>query len=240
MRITDRKKIFQLISQGGVFDSLKSIWKDIEESSFGKTVAKTFHNLFEDSKPTSPEGLEKKEVPDESEKTKPSSNISKRKSTMKKIMEGDFEQVSYQHPIKDSWTNIGNWYLGAGPDHPNGHKGVDMAAPKGTAVYPAAKGKVSDVSFGTAKGGNAVNIEHPDGKTTYYAHLDTVNVSLGDYVGVDDVIGTVGNTGNAKGKPFHLHFGIRETSSMGSWKNPADIFSIPQYREETGKDHKTI
>ena len=43
----------------------------------------------------------------------------------------------------------------------------------------------------------------------YYAHLDKFEVEKFALVNAGDVIGTVGNTGNAKGKPYHLHYSIR-------------------------------
>ena len=48
--------------------------------------------------------------------------------------------------------------------------------------------------------------------TAYYAHLDQQKVKTGQYVRKGQVIGTVGNTGNAKYTPAHLHFGIYKIS----------------------------
>lgn len=46
------------------------------------------------------------------------------------------------------------------------------------------------------------------GLALYYAHLDRHAVSRGDRVGTGDIVGYVGTTGNARGTPPHLHFGI--------------------------------
>jgi murein DD-endopeptidase MepM/ murein hydrolase activator NlpD len=61
----------------------------------------------------------------------------------------------------------------------------------------------------TRLGGNVLWLR-PEGTlwTAYYAHLDRQLVKAGDYVRKGQVIGTVGNTGNARTTPSHLHFGI--------------------------------
>jgi murein DD-endopeptidase MepM/ murein hydrolase activator NlpD len=67
------------------------------------------------------------------------------------------------------------------------------------------------VSFvGTNRlGGNVVWVLRPSrGEAHYYAHLDTQRVRAGTRVKAGDVIGTVGNTGNARSTAPHLHFGI--------------------------------
>jgi murein DD-endopeptidase MepM/ murein hydrolase activator NlpD len=53
--------------------------------------------------------------------------------------------------------------------------------------------------------------------TAYYAHLDKQYVQEGQYVRKGQVIGTVGNTGNARTTPPHLHFGVTQDDD---WVNP--------------------
>jgi murein DD-endopeptidase MepM/ murein hydrolase activator NlpD len=88
------------------------------------------------------------------------------------------------------------------------HQGVDIFAPRGTHVIAAAGGLVSSV--GTNRlGGNVIWVARlMRGETYYYAHLDTQLVTVGTRVKQGDVIGTVGNTGNARSTAPHLHFGI--------------------------------
>jgi len=89
------------------------------------------------------------------------------------------------------------------------HGGVDMAASKGTVVKASAPGKVELVSPGAPGYGNMIEIIHKDGFMTRYAHLNEMFAQVGDKVGRGDAIGTVGSTGNARGKdPSHLHFEI--------------------------------
>jgi peptidoglycan LD-endopeptidase LytH len=88
------------------------------------------------------------------------------------------------------------------------HEGVDIFAPRGTAVLAAAGGRVASTRP-TPIGGNVVWLEDAaTGLSYYYAHLDAVHVRTGQQVGAGEVIGTVGNTGNASGVRPHLHFGI--------------------------------
>lgn len=87
------------------------------------------------------------------------------------------------------------------------HPGVDIRAPRGTVVYPAANGLVVDVELGRFGYGRKVLVAHADGVTTLYAHLDKVNVEVGNDVNKDTELGTVGMTGWTTGP--HLHFEIR-------------------------------
>jgi len=88
------------------------------------------------------------------------------------------------------------------------HDGVDIFARRGTPVIAAADGIVSSVGK-NGLGGNVVWVARPGRRELhYYAHLDEQLVAPGTLVNAGDVIGTVGNTGNARHTPPHLHFGI--------------------------------
>jgi murein DD-endopeptidase MepM/ murein hydrolase activator NlpD len=84
------------------------------------------------------------------------------------------------------------------------HRGHDLAAPKGTPVA-AATGGVVVFSGWLEMYGNAVVIDHGQTVHTAYFHMDSRRVATGDRVEAGRVIGTVGETGFAKGP--HLHFG---------------------------------
>lgn len=91
------------------------------------------------------------------------------------------------------------------------HKGVDLAAQKGTPVSAIYSGKVLIAEFDPrgAKGfGNYVVIQHNKKIRTLYAHLDKLSVKVGQRVKTGAQIGTVGNTGHAFGA--HLHFEVKE------------------------------
>jgi murein DD-endopeptidase MepM/ murein hydrolase activator NlpD len=99
--------------------------------------------------------------------------------------------------------------FGAGRDAgTRAHHGVDIPAPRGTPVLSASDGIVSSVAA-TDVGGKVVWVSDSSRHISlYYAHLDTHAVSTGTRVRAGDVLGTVGNTGNARGTVPHLHFGI--------------------------------
>ena len=90
------------------------------------------------------------------------------------------------------------------------HSGVDVFAPEGTPLLAVDDGVAS---FGTDPlGGNVVNLRAPDGARYYYAHLSrfapTASGFTSSPVRAGELIGYVGTTGNAVGKPPHLHFEI--------------------------------
>ncbi|WP_454800783.1 peptidoglycan DD-metalloendopeptidase family protein [Mucilaginibacter phyllosphaerae] len=92
------------------------------------------------------------------------------------------------------------------------HEGVDIFAPKRTPAIAAADGTVTGVSVNNL-GGNVVFMRPADADyTLYYAHLDVQTVQPGQNVVIGDTIGLVGNTGNARTTPPHLHFGIYTNS----------------------------
>jgi murein DD-endopeptidase MepM/ murein hydrolase activator NlpD/uncharacterized protein YraI len=86
------------------------------------------------------------------------------------------------------------------------HDGIDIFAPRGTPVIAAEAGHVTRVGD-TPRGGKNVWV-FGDQRSFYYAHLDAIAVSPGDRVMRGEVLGTVGNTGNAATTNPHLHFGI--------------------------------
>ena len=94
------------------------------------------------------------------------------------------------------------------------HKAIDIAASSGSPVYAAEDGAVSYVQIwdgsydttGMMSYGHMIQIEHPDGNTTLYAHLSEINVQQGEKVVRGQRIGRVGSTGNSTGP--HLHFEV--------------------------------
>lgn len=89
------------------------------------------------------------------------------------------------------------------------HDGVDIFAPRGTPVRSATRGVVASVREG-GLGGRQVWVYGPSGQRHYYAHLDDWEPGLaeGDPVLAGSALGVVGDTGNARGTPPHLHYGI--------------------------------
>ena len=87
------------------------------------------------------------------------------------------------------------------------HKGVDIFGKIGTNIFSSTPGVVIIKGYNKI-GGNAVMVLSPDLKVHYYAHLESINTTLFSAVKAGEKIGTLGDTGNAKGKPPHLHYGI--------------------------------
>ena len=87
------------------------------------------------------------------------------------------------------------------------HKGIDIFAREGTEVVSATPGLV--IFEGSIEmGGNVVAILGPKWRIHYYAHLSEIKTDRMKLVRKGESIGTVGATGNARGKPPHLHYAI--------------------------------
>ena len=96
------------------------------------------------------------------------------------------------------------------------HRGIDLAAPRGTPVFVQAPG---EVTFAGWRGsfGRFVEIEHADGVKTRYAHLNKIAVAAGDRVEGGAVIAEVGTSGRSTGP--HLHYEILVDDD---WVNPRE------------------
>ena len=110
------------------------------------------------------------------------------------------------------------------------HHAIDIHAPRGTPVLAVMDGTVLKLHQG-ARGGIAVYLLDDDGRTRYYyAHLDGYAQGLheGQRVQRGEVIGYVGDTGNAQPGDYHLHFSIAILESPRRWwegtnLNPYDM-----------------
>lgn len=100
-----------------------------------------------------------------------------------------------------------------GVSYPHFHDGIDIAAPLGTPVLAAARGRVAFVGH-LSDGAMIVIVAHAGGLVTLYGHLDDAAlrppVRVGDEVGAGDAIGAIGLTGVTTGP--HLHFVVRRGS----------------------------
>jgi murein DD-endopeptidase MepM/ murein hydrolase activator NlpD len=108
-------------------------------------------------------------------------------------------------------ATVGSFW-GASRDHgARKHEGIDIFGKRGMPVVAAADGYITSVRDGGI-GGKVVFL-HASGKdyTLYYAHLDSQTVREGQSVKTGEVVGLMGNTGNAKHTNPHLHFGIYTT-----------------------------
>lgn len=87
------------------------------------------------------------------------------------------------------------------------HRGIDIFAREGREVVAASSGVVLFAGI-LRDGGNVVAILGPKWRVHYYAHLATQKTATWHWVNRGEAIGTVGATGNAVGKPPHLHYAV--------------------------------
>ena len=144
----------------------------------------------------------------------------------------DFQFLSFIHD--DITTEFSNDW-GAGRSGGRAHKGNDVFSPKGTPVLAAADGFVEKLGNGP-RSGFYIKLRHADGFDTWYMHLDNdtpgsddgrggadaayaADLQEGDFVEAGQVIGYVGDSGNAERTTPHTHF---ELHRDGRAINPHD------------------
>lgn len=124
--------------------------------------------------------------------------------------------------VKD-WNSESFWYEPWGSS--GVHKGIDIFAAQDTALLSTSHAVVL-FQGRIAKGGNVVLTLGPKWRLHYYAHLSKVDVKLFEPIRAGSKIGAVGDSGNAKGKPPHLHYSLvtllpypwRITQESQGWK----------------------
>ncbi len=160
--------------------------------------------------------------PTESKEKKRSLNTPQTGHQVKKMVRNAF----FVWPINRAHFWLSSFF---GPrKKPNGswgfHYGIDMAALKGTPVKAASRGIVIESRYAPGYG-NTVVIAHDARYKTRYAHLDRIDVKVGNKIAKDELIGTVGSTGfvRTEGKDAsHLHFEVYE---RGKRVNPLRVLA---------------
>ena len=87
------------------------------------------------------------------------------------------------------------------------HYGIDIGEENNKPVWAVADGKVVMAQWYGGYG-KYVEIDHGNGIHSFYGHLNSYDVKVGDYVTQGQEIGKVGNTGQSTGN--HLHFGVKK------------------------------
>lgn len=128
--------------------------------------------------------------------------------------ESPAEDKSWIHPVKGTITDTFGTRSGK-------HKGIDIAAPEGTAISAVQSGTVTK-SYLSSTYGHVVFISHPEGYETVYAHLSKRTVSEGEQVARGQKIGVIGNTGVSRGT--HLHFEVHKGKWTYDKKQAVDPF----------------
>lgn len=115
---------------------------------------------------------------------------------------------AYHFPVLGGKNaDIGSYFGDMREGGKRDHEGLDIFAEKGTPVLAAVNGRVTR-SGNRGLGGKQVWLrDSKRHQSLYYAHLDSIMPDLGK-VNTGDTLGFVGNTGNARTTPSHLHFGI--------------------------------
>jgi murein DD-endopeptidase MepM/ murein hydrolase activator NlpD len=106
----------------------------------------------------------------------------------------------YIWPAKGLLTSGFGWRWG------RMHKGIDIAAPVGTPVVAAAPGVVVTAGWNSGGYGNLVEVKHPDGSLTLYAHNSRILVREGQQVEQGQQLAEMGSTGYSTGP--HCHFEV--------------------------------
>jgi murein DD-endopeptidase MepM/ murein hydrolase activator NlpD len=112
-----------------------------------------------------------------------------------------------------------------GTSYEHAHKGTDILAPAGTPLLACERGIVTRIGSDVL-GGTKIWVKGESGTYYYYAHLSRIEDGMTDGLVVDagDVIGYVGDTGNARGGPPHLHFQIHPGG--GAPVNPYPLLKV--------------
>jgi len=106
---------------------------------------------------------------------------------------------------KSDYNQKSFWYYPWGKS--GTHKGVDIFSEEGTPINSSTPGIVI-YTGNIERGGNVIAILSPGWEIHYYAHLQKISTSSFSWVNKNKAIGTLGSTGNAKGKSPHLHYSI--------------------------------
>jgi len=114
------------------------------------------------------------------------------------------EKVPFSMPVRSNFR----FTSGFGPRWGRLHAGTDFAGPIGTPIYATADGVVTHAGWSSGYG-RLIKIQHDFGIETRYAHLNSMDVRVGQRVARGDRIGALGNSGRSTGP--HLHYEVRES-----------------------------
>src|SRR5436309_9987944 len=122
----------------------------------------------------------------------------------------------YVFPVYGPQVDFTDTFGGFRGDVPgNWHHGDDIFAPLGTPVLACADGTVFSIGWNNV-GGNRLWLRDSQGNEFYYAHLSAYSPAAkdGNRVKAGEVVGFIGNTGDAEGTAYHLHFEIHPVAYL--------------------------
>ncbi len=114
-------------------------------------------------------------------------------------------QIPVEEATSKDWNEQSFWYEPWGKS--GVHKGIDIFADKGKALVSSSPAIILYTGE-LARGGKVILSLGPKWRLHYYAHLEYSAVKRWQYVKAGEQIGLVGDSGNAKGKPPHVHYSI--------------------------------
>lgn len=125
--------------------------------------------------------------------------------------------------------------MGTGYEH--AHQGTDIMAPSGTPLLACERGIISQMGSDVL-GGTKLWLKGESGTYYYYAHLSAFaeGMTNGTVVEAGDIVGLVGDTGNARGGAPHLHFEIHPDGGMAV--NPYPLLAVVDRLSELAKDRE--
>lgn len=155
------------------------------------------------------------------------------------------KQPIYKFPVDGKTNGAIKSFWGAVRDGGRrSHEGNDIFASRNTPVIAASDGRIARVADRGLGGKQVWLYDARMGVSHYYAHLEKWNIQQGDLVNAGDTIGFVGNTGNARTTPPHLHFGIYKNGLaidpkpfIWSQPEPVETDPLPYSPFATGKNN---
>lgn len=131
------------------------------------------------------------------------------------------EKAPFSIPVRSNFR----FTSGFGPRWGRMHNGTDFAAPIGTPIYAPADGVVTHAGWSSGYG-RLIKIRHEFGIETRFAHLSTMDVSVGERVSRGERIGAIGNSGRSTGPHLHyeIHVGGKPVNPMTYIRAGRDVF----------------
>jgi murein DD-endopeptidase MepM/ murein hydrolase activator NlpD len=208
----DREMTEQIQQDGGFSEQIKSIWDKLTGTPSGTQDTVSQQAVSEQESMTESSEQTQSAVSDQAAGGEPNAEVStvSESAVPKSISVGlplDSIQVtsaygSRTHPITGEQDF---------------HNGMDLASDEGDPIYAVASGTVSEAEYSEGYGYH-VQVDHPDGTSSFYAHCSKLLVKQGDTVTQGQTIAQVGSTGMSTGP--HLHFSFLVN---GNYVNPADV-----------------